>query len=182
MRTVRVSSPSKEKSKRERETVERCTVVRLFVRTCRCVCPHCHPTPEPPASSSGLSLSLSGLYCRVATTHQACPSAVSPVGRYDIYPTACLLFLFVREALPWVRCVYSTYSGTTNNHSLSLSVLHAGRVRRVMYTNDNNTSTPSSSLSAGAVAYPWIRPNRVQHDNTQYTLNLPLLVLCVFLY
>ena len=25
-------------------------------------------------------------------------------------------------------------------------------------------------------------PNRVQHDNTQYTLNLPLLVLCVFLY
>jgi len=49
-------------------------------------------------------------------------------------------------------------------------------------TNNNNTSTPSSSLSAGAVAYPWIRPNRVQHDNTQYTLNLPLLVLCVFLY
>ena len=30
---------------------------------------------------------------------------------------------------------------------------------RIMYTNDNNTSTPSSSLlaGAGAVAYQWIR-------------------------
>ena len=56
--------------------------------------------------------------------------------------------VIVAVALAWVWYVYSTYSG----------ILHAGRVRRIMYMND-----------------------RVRHDNTRYTLNLPLLLLCVFL-
>ena len=50
----------------------------------------------------------------------------------------------VAVALPWVRCVYSTYSG----------ILHAGRLRRIMYTNDNITV-----------------PNRVRHDNTHLYVN-----------
>ena len=70
--------------------------------------------------------------------------------------------VIVAVALALVRCVYSNYSVQANNHSaMKLSVLHAGRVQRIMYTNDNNSSTPFSSLSAGAVAYPWI-----QHMNS----------------
>ena len=65
----------------------------------------------------------------------------------------------VAVALPWVRRVYSTFSGTTNNHSLSLSVLHAGQVQRVMYTNDNNTSTPSSLRSQYCMFSP-VKLNR----------------------
>ena len=70
-------------------------------------------------------------------------------------PSSSLLVVAVTVAvtLTCVQCVYSTYSGTTNNHS------HAGQVRRIMYTNDNNTSTPSSSFSAVTVTYPWIRHN-----------------------
>ena len=66
----------------------------------------------------------------------------------------------VAVALPWVRCVYSTYSGTTNNHSLSLSVLHAGRVRRVMYTNDK--TTPSSPSLCVPVLGDWV-PIGIHH-------------------
>ena len=85
------------------------------------------------------------------------------MGRMIIIPLFLLLLsrlLQLLRLLPchgyMVRCVYSTYY---------LGILYAGRVRRIMYTHDNNTSTPSSSLSAGV-------PNRVRYENTQYTINI----------